>query len=153
MNQTQLYLLYNHARAIYSSAPTDYNSTYQPGESLWFIAGNSAGGALISGSERMGRFCWYTVQGKRDKGILFITAYRVCQEAANTPGLHTAFRQQYMALRQEGISKPNPRKHILTELNELIRKKRLEGYIPLLMMDTNGNYRSPRGDPDLLEFI
>ena len=58
-----------------------------------------------------------------------------------------------MALRQEGISKPNPRKHILTDLNELIRRKMLKGYRPVVMMDANGDYRSPKGDPNLFKFI
>ena len=54
---------------------------------------------------------------------------------------------------RKGVTKPNPRKDIPTELNELIIKKRLEGYRPVLMMDANGDYTRPKGDPDLLEFI
>ena len=70
MYQTQLDLSYNRARAIYLSVPADYNITYQPGGSLCIIAGNSAGRVITSGSNRMGGFSWYTVQGKRDEGIL-----------------------------------------------------------------------------------
>ena len=39
------------------------------------------------------------------------------------------------------------------ELNELIKKKRLEKYRPVLMMDANGDYTRTKGNPDLLEFI
>ena len=58
-----------------------------------------------------------------------------------------------MVVRPEGICKQNPRNHILTELNELIRKKRLEEYRPVVMMDDNGDYRSPKGNAGILEFI
>ena len=113
MYQTQLDLLYNRASEIHSSAPADHDSTYQQGGTLCIMAGNSACRLLTSGSDQMGRFFWYTVQGKRDEGILFITAYQVCKEFI--PGTLTAFKQQHMDLRQEGVSKPNPRKDVLTE--------------------------------------
>ena len=84
------------------------------------MTGNFAGRVLTIGNDRMGRFCWYTVLAKHNEGILFITACRVCQEAANKPGPQTAFGHKQMALRQERVSKPNLRKDILTKLNELI---------------------------------
>ena len=43
MYQTQLDLLYNRATVVYSSAPTDYDCTYQPGGTMCILSGNSAG--------------------------------------------------------------------------------------------------------------
>ena len=42
-------------------------------------------------------------------------------------------------MREQGVEKPNPRKQIRKDLLALIREKRLEGYRPILMMDTNGD--------------
>ena len=57
-------------------------------------------------------------------------------------------------MHKQGVEKPNLRKQILTDLLELIRKKRLEGYRPVLMMDANGddNYNK-EPDHDLQKFI
>ena len=77
MYQTQLDCLYNRATAIYLSAPADHDSTYQPGETLYIIADNSAGRVLVSVSDHTKQFYRYTVQRKWDEGILFVTAYRV----------------------------------------------------------------------------
>lgn len=107
-------------------------------------SGNSAGRLLNRESDHMGRFCWYTVEGKRDEDIIFITAYQVCKDS--NPGPLTAYRDQYLTLRQEEKAKPNPRKDILQELTELIQTKRQEGYRPVLTMDANGDYTEPKGD-------
>ena len=115
------------------------------------MAGNSAGRFFTSGGDRMGRFCWYTVQGNWDEGIIVITAYRVCDESS--PGPLTAYREQHRTLRNEEIRKPNARKDILSALTDFIESKRQEGYRLVLMMDANGNYMRPKGDKDLREFI
>ena len=109
--QIKLDLMYNRSTAIYSSAPADHDCTYQPGGTMCIMSGHSAGIFLTSGGDRMGRFCWYTVQGKRDEGIIFITAYQVCNDPNSGP--LTAHQEQYMTLRNEGFHKPDPRKDVL----------------------------------------
>ena len=99
----------------------------------------------------MSRFCWYTVKGKQDEGIIFITAYQVCDDPNSGP--LTAYREQYMTLHSEGVSKPNPRKGVLDALKELIETQRQEGYRSVLMMDANGDYTIPKGDQELQELI
>ena len=114
-------------------------------------AGTLAGRVVTSVSDRMGRFCWYTFQGKRDEGIIFITAYRACKDSNLGP--LKAYRAQYMTLRQEDVKKPNPRKDLISALTELIETKRQEKYRPVIMMDANGDYTRPNGDKDLHDFI
>ena len=151
MYQTQLDLMYNRATAVFTSEPADHECTYQPGGTTCIAAGSSAGRVLKSGSNRIGQFCWQTFQGKRDKGVIVITSYRVCEDS--NPGPLTANRYGWMMLRQEGVQKPNPRKDILTTLAKLIKEKRQEGYRPVSMMDANRDNTGPKGDKNLRAFI
>ena len=66
--------------------------------------------------------------------------YRVYQTEADNPGLFTAFTQQYLAMQEEGITDPNPRQQILTDILKLIKEKRAEGFRLILMMNANGDY-------------
>ena len=108
--QTQLDLLYNYTQVTYSSAPADHDSTYQPGGTLFNVDGSAAGMAQISGNDDMGRFCWHTLHGKHDGGVILITAYRVCHVASDNPGPLTTYTQQCVAIREAGILHPNPRR-------------------------------------------
>lgn len=131
------------SRTMYTAAPArDYDLRYQPGGNLLTANGEITARINGRGSDKMGRFCWYTLQGKRDEGVLIIVAYRVCQEKGNNPGPMTSYQQQYVALREAGVSDPNPRKQILTDLRLLIQEKREKGYRPILMIDANGDYTS-----------
>ena len=100
----------------------------------------------------MGRYCWYTLQGRRDEGVLVISAYRVCQEKCNAPGPLTAYRQQYAIMQAAGVKDPNPRRQILDDLCGLIQEKRAMGYRPILMIDANGDYTDGK-DSGLKNFV
>ena len=93
----------------------------------------------------MGRFCWQSLRGRRDKSILVVTGYCVCQEAWDHLRPFTAYTQQHTALPEEGVLNPNPRRQFLQDLEELIEEKRKEGYRPLVMMDANGDYTLETG--------
>ena len=147
-------IMFRNSKASYSSAPAAHDCKTLPGGNLLTLVGNGAGRAQKAEGDKWGRFCWQTIIGARDEGVIVITAYRVCQEARDNPGPYTAYTQQYTAMREQGVQKPNPRKQILTDLLALIREKRLEGYKPILMMDANGddNYEDDI-DQDLKQFI
>ena len=100
---------FRQSQTVYSSAATSRASRYQPGGNLLTINGQTTGRISARGSDELGRFCWYTLRGRRDEGVLVISAYRVCHEAHDSPGPFTAFQQQYTALRAKGVSVPNPR--------------------------------------------
>ena len=51
-------------------------------------------------------------------------------------------------MREEEITNPNPRQQILTDLLQLIKRKRAEGYISTLAMDANGDYNH-KSKPDI----
>ena len=137
-----------------SSTPVAYDCKNQPGGNLLTLTGDGSGRAQKADGDKWGRFCWQSIRGARDEGIIVTMAYRVCQEARHNPGPYTAYTQQDTAMREQGVKKPNPRKQILTDLLELIRAKRPKGYIPVLMMDANeeDNYDKEM-DHDLRKFI
>lgn len=141
------------SRTLYTAAPAQsHDTTYQPGGNLMTINGRTTGRIYDYGLDRMGRFCWYALRGKRDEGVLVIVAYRVCHKASDNPGPFTAFQQQYTSLQKAGVMHPNPRKQILDDMTTLITQKRAEGLRPILMMDANGDYRNGK-DTELRDFI
>ena len=141
------------SRTLYTAAPAiSHDQTYQPGGNLMTINGHTTGRIYDQGSDHLGRFCWYALRGKRDEGVLVIVAYRVCQKASDASGPFTAYRQQYINMRNAGITNPNPRQQILKDLTTLITTKRNEGLRPILMMDANGDYLKGN-DKELTNFI
>jgi hypothetical protein len=142
--------LYNHqcklmwpqgCRNAFSSAPHAHDDgDRQAGGTLLSINGKTKGRIIESGSDPWGRFCWFTLRGSRDEGILVICAYRVCQTESDNPGPFTAYYQQYVGLRSAGIKKPNPRQQILKDIMALIDEKRNKGFRPILMIDANEDW-------------
>jgi hypothetical protein len=135
--------VFNQAKTIYSSTPSDPQCKYQPGGNLFSITGDCVTRTTQTGNDKMGRFSWATMRGKRDEGILIISAYRVCQDANSRAGAFTAYQQQYTMLREAGNARPKPRQQILTDIQTLIDIKRKEGYRPILMLDANGDIHHP----------
>ena len=94
--------VFNQAKTIYSSTPSDHQCKYQPGGNLLSITGDSVTRTTQTGNDKMGRFSWAPMRGKCDEGILIISAYRVCQDANSQAGAFTAYQQQYTMLREAG---------------------------------------------------
>ena len=136
---------FRQSQTLYSSAPTIGLTKYQPGGNALMLTGRTTGRISIRGQDEHGRFCWCTLRGRRDEGILLVSAYHVCHEAHDAPGPLMAFHQQYAALRAKGIEKPNPRKQILTDILTLIKQYRAFGFHPIVMLDANGDYEFRSG--------
>lgn len=147
--------IFGPSRTIYSSAPATSDSNYQPGGTLLTIHGNSVGRIAASGTDPWGRFCWTQLRGRRDEGVVIISAYRVCQsQSTTTAGPYTAYQQQYTLMREAGIVAPDPRQQLLKDLTSLISSQRDAGFRPILMMDANGDYRaSSNKDKSLEQFL
>ena len=122
--------VFNQAKTIYSLTPSDHQCKYQPGGNLLSITGDSITCTTQTGNDKLGRFSWATMRGKRDKGILIISAYRVCQDTNSQAGAFTAYQQQYTMLQEAGYARPNPCQQILLNIQALIDNKRKEGYRP-----------------------
>jgi hypothetical protein len=90
--------VFQQSPTVYALSPTDRTNTYQPGGNLLSITRDNVGQINNTGKDIMGQFAWATMRGKRDKGILIIVAYRVCQDHNSRAGAFTAYQQQYTAL-------------------------------------------------------
>lgn len=128
------------SRTLYASAPVHtHDQTYQPGGNLLSVTGRTTGRIHDYGTNKMGRFCWYALRGKRDEGVFIIVAYHVCHKASNNPGPFTAYQQQHTYLRTLGVANPNPRSQVLKDIATLISTKCLEGLRPIVMMTINAD--------------
>ncbi|KAL7525484.1 hypothetical protein ACHAXR_001028, partial [Thalassiosira sp. AJA248-18] len=143
----QMDLVFQQSHMIFSAAEAVHDQKYQPGGNLMTINGSNAGRVVESDVDKWGRFCWMTLRGGRDEGVLVIEGYRVCHEHRDNPGVFTAYTQQHTGMREAGMKRPNPRKQFLKDVLALIRAKRAMGFRPILMMDANGDYMNEK-DPD-----
>lgn len=129
------------ARNIFSSAPWSHDEKdYMAGGTLLSLHGRVLGRIESTGSDKWGRFCYTTLRGSRDEGIVVINAYRTCHVKADNPGPFTSYQMEYIGLRESGIKDPQPRFQILKDLTTLIDKKREQGYRPIVMMDANEDW-------------
>lgn len=86
---------FSSSRTIYTSAaPPDHTFKHLQGGNLLTINGHTTGRICERGSDSLGRFCWVTLRGRRDEGVLVITAYRVCHESYWTLMQHRFFPRQ-----------------------------------------------------------
>ena len=134
--------------ACASNTSSDQQEGYLPGGSMLIATGTQVGRVSSQGSDDWGRYTWMTLEGKRDEGILVISAYRVSQTKGTRSGPITAYSQQISHMIREGDTTLDPRTRILNDLRQLITAKRSQGYRPILMMDANedwtktGSFRS-----------
>lgn len=114
------------ARLVTATSKVKTGSAHKPG-------GN---GILIEGtwdpyirkskvdSTGMGRWVSVTLQGKKDRKLTIITAYRVCHQNEKYAGEQTAFMQQYGMMRAMGIQQPNTRGQLIKDLQKEIVERR-----------------------------
>ena len=81
---------------------------YLPGGTALVAKGKITGRIIERGSDVMGRFVWIKLNGKNNKQVMIILAYRVCKYGTNI-GPHTVHMQQVKYLLLKGVTSPNPR--------------------------------------------
>eukprot|EP00970_Alexandrium_tamarense_P011192 scaffold2391_cov126-Alexandrium_tamarense.AAC.1 len=84
------------------------------------------------------------LRGAEGCGVLFISAYRVCQSRGTLAGPDTAFMQQIEALRAQGVHNPDPRDQILDDMTDLITEWTVKGYHPIIGLDANASLDEAR---------
>ena len=63
------------------------------------------------GADEMGWYAWIVLNGRNDKEVMIISAYRTCKASLRS-GPHTAYMQQVKQLMKKGMVAPNPRKEV-----------------------------------------
>ena len=96
---------------------------YLPGGTTTSVLGEQSSRVIQSGTDNtgMGRYSWVTLQGKENRTITMISAYRVC--STKTPGPFTAYSQQAHIMSIQGNTNPDPRQETIQDLTDFIQKK------------------------------
>ena len=79
------------------------------------------------------------IRGKKDTGLIVITAYRVCQKAGTKSGPDTAFTRMCVQMREEGHKNPDPRNQVLKNMSSILDEWMGKGFHPLVMIDSNSD--------------
>ena len=87
--QMMMDIMFKNLKTAYSSAEAARDCNSQPDGNLLTVVGNGAGRAHDMGGDKWRRYCWQTIRGARDEGIVVITEYQVCHEARDKPGPFT----------------------------------------------------------------
>ena len=102
-------LRFFHATRLAMSSCYTTKEGYWPGGTAMITKGGVSGRVQQRGADKLGRFSWMALRGRKETGIIAITVYRVCQNAGTKAGEDTAYMQQHTAMREAGISAPDPR--------------------------------------------
>ena len=105
---------------ITSSSDEQTKQSYQPGGTSMILQNNVLGTIDKHDSDKrgLGRWTYCIIQGKNNKKVAFITAYRVSQNSVT--GDETAYAQQYRLLRRQNIMNPKPKKVFDDDLCQLL---------------------------------
>ena len=122
---------------------------YLPGGTAMVMRGRTTGRITKLISDKLGRYTGMALRGKDESDILIITVYRVCQRKGAKAGPTTAFMQQYVGLRERGITNTDPRNQGIDDLTVLIDEWATKGYHPIVMGDLN----AVSTEPELQEFM
>jgi len=113
---------------------------YQPGGTTTISLGPSTSRLLTTydNPQGLGRWSAIALRGKLNKTLIFLSAYRVCNQAV-TIGSQTAYTQQHTQLIQHGYNNPDPREIFVDDIIKQIHQWQEQHYEILLCMDANKN--------------
>jgi hypothetical protein len=108
---------------------------YQPGGTATAIMGNATGQITykIIDKSSMGRWSGFRLHTNGTKHINIITVY----QATKTDGILTNYMQQINTLKQQGQTKPEPRKQLLADLQLIVQSHNKSGDLTIILMDAN----------------
>jgi len=115
-------------------------SEYQPGGTVTISIGSSTSRLITTYDDPHGMGRWSTIalRGKLNKTLVFISAYRVCNQAVML-GSQKAYTQQHTQLIQASHENPDPHKWFIMDLIKQIQQWQQQHYKILLCMDANEN--------------
>jgi exonuclease III len=145
MDQIRKHFYYS--QTTHSESKLHYQTKYKPGGTMLTITGKWQSRVLDQGQDPRGLGQWSYLQlSSKKKSMVIITAYRPC--VSNGPT--TAWTQQWLLLREEGITDPDPVREFHKDLEKQLMQWKEEGKEILLLIDAN---EPVGGKPDGLTSI
>ena len=126
-----------------STSSIPFTEKYKPGGTVSIVFGNHWVARIREKGDDdagLGRFTYVGLQGNQHTKLLHITWYHLCKQGLTTAGEKTAFKQQYMILREKFPDQEiEPRRQSVLDMQQFITKKQKEGYFIILSTDGNEN--------------
>ena len=129
------------------------NETFQAGGSTQVIGGNvttTVFGPPITDSTGLGRWCGFTIIGKKELKLSILTGYRTCSGSIASSPLGSTFHRKYTYFKEQQEQNPQPRRRFIRDLSNQVRDLQNQGHAILVMMDANSVLGN---DPHLQEFL
>ena len=104
-----------------SNLEEEFSTFKNPGGTLLGISGKWSGKVESNGNDKLGRWSWANLRGKKGKIIKVISAYRVYMAHPSQADELTSCKQQVRSLIRRGIKNPNPKKIFLEDLSSFIK--------------------------------
>ena len=131
-------------------APT---STWLPGGTMSALLHRWTGAKMASGIDYpLGRWSWISLQGRQDKIITLISAYRVNPGRSSMGSLST-YKQQYHILLQEDVESPDPRTQTIQDLQAFILQRLDQKEEIILSIDANEVSDSHKSPPNSISSL
>jgi hypothetical protein len=105
------------------------------GGTLSILSGRWAGRKVGTDNDPKGRWSSITLNGKKDRMVTLITAYRVCQQKGGIGS--TVFHQQQLDFEEEGLKQVNLRKQFCKDMVQYVRDLHSKNQIVILLGDFN----------------
>ncbi len=120
-------------------------SPYKRGGTITGVNGVWSGRRLkTSGQEKLGRWSFLHLRGRRDTIVTIITTYRVCNQSNG--GESTIALQQQRDLLEAKGRHCNPRNQLLDDLHVFIQELHDKGHVVILLGDMNESLNNDRSD-------
>ncbi|WP_317204821.1 hypothetical protein, partial [Janthinobacterium sp.] len=127
-----------HHQGAVSSAKLNWHGDYQPGGTAVSVRNEWASRFLAKGSDSMGRWSWLTLTGQGTTKITFISAYWVCDGAAESEiTSKTARSQQEWLYADRGLPQVDLRKQFVADIISTVTEFQRAGHEIVAMMDAN----------------
>jgi hypothetical protein len=113
-----------YSQSTHSESKLHYKSNYKPGGTMLTITGKWQSRVSDNGQDPrgLGRWSYFQLSSKK-KSMVIITAYRPC--VSNGPT--TAWMQQWVLLREEGITDPDPVREFYKDLEKQLMQWKDKG--------------------------
>ena len=129
-----------HLQMETSSSKQLINLEKKKGGTITCVTGRWANRGVGGGQDELGRWSYYTLQGRKGKKVTTITAYQVCQQKGGVG--YTIYHQQQLDIKEteyEAKKDIDVRKRSREDSKEFINNQHSKGHIVILMADFNND--------------